>query len=62
MIVPPSSVLRAANVAVGSLYAAHAQVMNESRKLTGMRDYLLPKLLSGEVRVAVARTVTEGCE
>lgn len=53
VIVPPEDILRAANAAVGSLYELHAQIMIESRKLVGLRNLLLPKLLSGEVRVQV---------
>jgi type I restriction enzyme S subunit len=52
--VPPGSVLRAADAAIGSLYDLYAQAMVEARKLAEMRDYLLPKLLSGEVRVTDA--------
>jgi type I restriction enzyme S subunit len=33
--------------------------MNESRKLAQLRDYLLPKLLSGLVRVREAKPLTE---
>jgi len=51
VVVPPADVLEAADSVIGSLYQLHAQVMVESRKLAEMRDLLLPKLLSGEVRV-----------
>lgn len=44
-------VLQAANERIGPLYELYAQTMLESRKLAQMRDYLLPKLLSGDVRV-----------
>jgi len=53
VVIPPSDFLQAAVTAIGSLYDLHAQVMIESRKLAGMRDYLLPKLLSGQVRICV---------
>jgi type I restriction enzyme, S subunit len=33
--------------------------MDESRKLAEMRDYLLSKLLSGQVRAREAETLTE---
>lgn len=33
--------------------------MNESRKLAELRDYLLPKLLSGAVRVSEAERFIE---
>jgi len=50
VVIPAADVLHAADQTIGSLYDLHAQVMVESRKLAGMRDFLLPKLLSGEVR------------
>jgi type I restriction enzyme S subunit len=34
-------------------------IEDESRKLAAMRDYLLPKLLSGELRVKDAATTVE---
>jgi type I restriction enzyme S subunit len=56
VVVPPSAVLAAADAVIGPLYELHAQLMIESRTLKAMRDFLLPKLLSGDVRV----TATEG--
>ena len=51
LVVPQTTFIREADHVVGKLYDLHAQLMIESRKLAAMRDYLLPKLLSGEVRV-----------
>ena len=51
VVVPPAPLLRQADQVVGSLYDLHAQLMIESRKLASMRDYLLPELLTGEVRI-----------
>jgi type I restriction enzyme S subunit len=51
VVVPSPAVLHAANRAIGPLYEQYAQVMVESRTLARLRDYLLPKLLSGEVPV-----------
>ena len=56
VITPPSSVMHAADKAIGTLYDLHAQVQVESRKLAQMRDLLLPKLLSGAVRIDPERT------
>ncbi len=53
VVVPPHEVLREAHGVIGSIYDQYAQLMIESRKLAEMRDSLLPKLLSGEVRVQV---------
>ncbi|WP_295608766.1 hypothetical protein, partial [uncultured Lamprocystis sp.] len=51
VVVPSLDILHAADRAIGPLYEQYAQVMVESRTLARLRDYLLPKLLSGEVRV-----------
>ena len=51
VVVPPSEVLHEANEVIGPIYDLFGQLMIESRKLAAMRDVLLPKLLSGEVRV-----------
>ncbi len=51
VVVPPAAIIREAGHEIGPLYDLHAQLMVESRKLAAMRDYLLPKLLSGHVRV-----------
>ena len=55
VVVPTTDVLRESNEVIGSIYDLFAQLMIESRTLDTMRDYLLPKLLSGQVRVEVAR-------
>ena len=51
VVAPPHEVLHEANEVIGSIYNLFGQLMIESRKLAAMRDVLLPKLLSGEVRV-----------
>ena len=51
VVVPPNEVLHEANEVIGPIYDLFGQLMIESRKLAAMRDVLLPKLLSGEVRV-----------
>ncbi len=53
IVVPPKEILCEANEVFGPIYDLFGQSMIESRKLTAMRDALLPKLLSGEVRVRV---------
>jgi type I restriction enzyme, S subunit len=55
VVVPLAAIIREGDSAIGSLYALHAVVQIESRKLAAMRDLLLPKLLSGEVRVAAIK-------
>ena len=51
VVVPPNEILHAANEVIGPIYDLLGELMIESRKLAAMRDVLLPKLLSGEVRV-----------
>ena len=51
VVVPPNEVLHEANDVIGPIYDLFGQLMIESRTLAAMRDLLLPKLLSGEVRV-----------
>ncbi len=53
VVVPPNEILDEANNAIGPIYDLLGQLMIESRKLAAMRDVLLPKLLSGKVRVRV---------
>ena len=53
VVVPPNEVLHEANEVISPIYDLLGQLMIESRKLAAMRDVLLPKLLSGEVRVRV---------
>ena len=53
VVVPPNEILNEANKVIGPIYGLFGQLMIESRKLAAMRDVLLPKLLSGEVRVRV---------
>ena len=51
VVVPPATAIREADHVIGRLHDLHAQLMIESRNLATMRDYLLPKLLSGEVQI-----------
>lgn len=53
VVVPSDEVLHEANEVIGTIYALFGQLMIESRKLAAVRDALLPKLLTGEVRVRV---------
>ena len=53
VIVPPNKILHEANEVIGPIYDLFGQLMIEAQKLATLRDVLLPKLLSGEVRVRV---------
>lgn len=49
--VPPKLILKSFTAAVESLFGKLATLIKESKSLEILRDYLLPKLLSAEVRV-----------
>ncbi len=49
--VPPPAFLEQCNQMLAPLFDMHAKVHLESRKLAELRDYLLPKLLIGQVRI-----------
>jgi len=51
VVLPPAPVLRAFEATVGSLFYRILAAIMESRTLAALRDTLLPKLLSGELRV-----------
>jgi len=57
VIVPPASVVRAFTYVADSLLSRALQCRRESRALAALRDALLPKLLSGELRVADAERI-----
>ncbi|GDY11051.1 type I restriction system specificity protein [Planctomycetia bacterium] len=58
-VLPPKAVMAAFEVMVAPIYGKMAQVGFESEKLAAIRDALLPKLLSGEIRVAEAERLVE---
>ena len=51
LAVPTASVAEAFDQFITPLFESIRAGMNESRKLAALRDYLLPRLLSGKVRV-----------
>ncbi len=52
VVIPPTGVFDAFDKSVGPLYARIVSDERESRALAALRDTLLPKLFSGELRVA----------
>ena len=50
-VAPPNNLLAAFGETCGLTFALDQQIRAEVDKLAAMRDYLLPKLLSGQVRV-----------
>ena len=59
-VVPPRSLLQAMNPHFEPLLARSIAARLESRTLAALRDTLLPKLISGELRVRDAERVVEG--
>jgi type I restriction enzyme, S subunit len=53
---PSGAVLSSFELIVGPIFEKCFVLTMESEKLAELRDYLLPKLLSGEVRVSPAMT------
>jgi type I restriction enzyme S subunit len=53
-LIPSAGVLRAFDAEVAPLFAAIHSNLHQSRTLATLRDTLLPKLLSGELRVTDA--------
>jgi type I restriction enzyme S subunit len=58
---PPDKVLVRFSQAVGPILAKVAQNERESRTLAALRDALLPKLISGELRVPDAERIVGRC-
>lgn len=57
VIVPPELILNAFRERTGPLYRHIVENERESRSLAHLRDTLLPKLISGELRVPDAERV-----
>jgi type I restriction enzyme S subunit len=56
---PPTSIRKAFADIADPLFALVAANHDESAALAELRDYLLPKLISGDVHVALGMTATE---
>lgn len=54
VVLPPKELMAAFTAKVASIYAQITANLHQSRTLATLRDTLLPKLLSGELSVAVA--------
>lgn len=62
VIVPSSEILQGFGAITQPLYQRIAQNEYESRTLAATRDLLLPKLMSGEIRVREAEQIAEAVE
>ena len=61
LVVPPFSVFAAFDKVVGPLHARIVSNLRESRALASLRDALLPKLISGELRVPDVERIVARC-
>jgi type I restriction enzyme S subunit len=59
---PPSKVVLAFQEQIGPMLDLITASIHESRRLAALRDYLLPKLLSGQVRVGEIFAFTENID
>lgn len=59
VIVPPRTIARRFHDSVADTYQRRAVLASESKTLTALRDTLLPKLISGELRVKDADRFVE---
>lgn len=58
-VVAPNSILEAFNDIVLSLFLRHEALSAENQTLATLRDSLLPRLMSGELRVGAAREMLD---
>jgi type I restriction enzyme S subunit len=59
LVLPPSSIARRFDVLVEDSYQRRVSIGRESRTLAALRDALLPRLISGELRVKDAERFVE---
>ncbi len=57
--VPPAEILKAGDTPLAALLRQQVAYAVQNRTLATLRDELLPKLVSGELRIPVAETATE---
>ena len=60
LVIPPEPILQAATGKIGAAYDMIHQNERQSLTLAATRDTLLPKLLSGEIRVKNGEVAREG--
>ena len=58
-VIPPEAIIHSFTKMVGPNFAMITQNLQQSRTLAALRDALLPKLLSGEIRVREAESEVE---
>ena len=62
IVTPPPAVMQAFEEQARPLYERIVEGARESHTLAALRDTLLPKLISGQIRVADAEQMVDGCE
>ncbi|MHB8782939.1 MAG: restriction endonuclease subunit S [Desulfobacteria bacterium] len=62
IVTPPPAVMQAFEEQARPLYERIVEGARESHTLAALRDTLLPKLISGQIRVADAERMVDGCE
>jgi len=62
LVSPPTNIAQLFGQVVGPLFARARAAAEESRTLAALRDTLLPKLISGEVRVPEAARLVEAAD
>jgi type I restriction enzyme, S subunit len=60
VVVPSQSVIERFEVITSKLYSRLVSNVRQTQHLSGLRDTLLPRLLSGELRVGQAEKMVEG--
>ena len=60
VVIPDEECVASFSRAVGPLYASVAENLKESRTLSAIRDALLPKLISGEIRTSTVAPAEHG--
>ena len=53
IVIPKRDILKLFYKIIDPIYSKLIEVANENRILTDLRDTLLPKLMSGEIRVPI---------
>ena len=59
VVLPSSEVLHAFESSALPLFGKYCQTLYETQSLASLRDTLLPRLMSGELRVGAARELIE---
>ena len=59
LVTPPDELFTAFDAITGSNYSQKQNNLDQTKRLAAIRDALLPKLLSGEIRVAEAERLVE---